>query len=89
MARKTLDVAELLDWTNRLLAMPESDVITPQHKQGAIHALDYVLHATGNYHGFRYLDTYDETDPEFAHNGRKGVRREYFRSAVLLRQPKG
>ena len=85
MARKTLDISGFIDWANSLLAMPESDVITPEHKQGVIHALDQALHATGNYHGFRYLDSYDSEDPEFGLNGRKNVRRLYFKSPTLLR----
>lgn len=85
--RKTTNVAEFLDWANGVLAMPESDVITPEHKQGVIHALDHVLHATGNYHGFSYLDPYDAEDPEFKDiNGRKSVRRKYHKSPLLLRK---
>lgn len=85
MARKTFNVSEMIDWANGVLAMPESDVITPEHKQGVIHALDHALHATGNYHGFGYLDTYNENDPEFAINGRKNVRRMYFKKPTLLK----
>lgn len=83
MARKTFDVSEMLDWANGILAMPETDVITPEHKQGVIHALDQILHATKNYHGFGYLDTYNPDDPEFALNGRKNVRRVYFKHPTL------
>lgn len=85
MARKTINVSEMIDWANGVLAMPESDVITPEHKQGVIHALDQVLHMSGNYHGFGYLDTYDSEDPEFALNGRKNVRRMYFKKPTLLK----
>jgi hypothetical protein len=85
MARKTLDVSEMIDWANGVFAMPESDIITPEHKQGVIHALDHILHATNNYHGFGYLDTYNSEDPEFALNGRKNVRRTYFKSPTLLK----
>jgi hypothetical protein len=76
--RKTFSVDDFTNWANGVLAMPESDVITPEHKQGVIHALDQVLHAAGRYNGFRYLDTYDSEDPEFYFNGRKSVRRLYF-----------
>ena len=85
MSRKTMDVSKFIDWANGILAMDESDVITSQHKQGIIHALDQVLLDTGNYNGFRYLDTYDEYDPEFAINGRKNNRRMYFKKSTLLR----
>lgn len=85
MSRKTFNVSEMLDWANGILAMPESDVITPEHKQGIIHALDHVLHATKNYHGFGYLDSYNPDDPEFQLNGRKNVRRRYYKSPTLLR----
>ncbi len=85
MARKTINVSEMIDWANGVLAMPESDVITPEHKQGVIHALDHVLHATGNYNGFGYLDSYNPDDPEFALNGRKNIRRMYFKKPTLLK----
>ena len=85
MARKTINVSEMIDWANGVLAMPESDVITPEHKQGVIHALDHILHVTKNYHGFGYLDTYNHDDPEFALNGRKNVRRMYLKKPTLLK----
>lgn len=85
MSRKTLDVSVMIDWANGILAMPESDVITPEHKQGVIHALDHVLSATKNYHGFKYLDTYNAEDPEFELNGRKNVRRMYFKHPKLCK----
>lgn len=75
MPRKTFDVASLLDRTNDVLA---NDVFSVEYKRGAIDALVYVLHATGQYAGFGYIDGYDAEDPEFAIGGRKDVRRKYF-----------
>lgn len=81
--RKTFNVEEFVTWANNALAHPETpDVFTPEHKQGIIHALDHILHESGRYAGFRYLDSYDENDPEFAINGRKNVRRQYFFNVV-------
>lgn len=82
MARKTFPVADLLAFTNGILAEVDqsgTDVFSVEYKKAAIDALVHVLHATGQYAGFRYLDSYDANDPEFAiENGRKNFRRAYF-----------
>jgi len=80
--RKTIDIATLLAWGNNVLAAPESDVVTTEYKEGVASMLSAALFATGNYQGFKYLDSYDETDPEFAIRGRKTARRQYFGPAL-------
>jgi hypothetical protein len=52
MARKTINVDELRDKTNEMLA---KSTCSPDVRQGTIDILEYVLHETGNYKGFRYL----------------------------------
>ena len=49
----TFDTAQLVDSVNDMLAMSPS--ISFAVRQGAIQVLEQVLHATGNYRGFRYL----------------------------------
>lgn len=86
MARKTYSVADLLDMTNNILGAVQVDpngelvdMYSVEYKKGAIDLLTTVLHATGQYAGFGYLDTYDAADPEFAiEDGRKNFRRKYF-----------
>lgn len=85
MPRKTFDVQSFKDYVNEFL---ENENIPFAVKDGMISALDHVLHSTGNYKGFRYLDSYNGEDPEFGMiddpetgfpiNQRKTVRRQYF-----------
>lgn len=62
--RKTIDVETVRGWTNTRLACPDStthhlDKLTPQQafRLGAASLLEQILHATGNYRGFNYLDS--------------------------------
>jgi hypothetical protein len=52
-ARKTIKVTDLLDKVNDILA---TTTCNQDIRQGAINLLEHVLHETGNYRGFRYLD---------------------------------
>jgi len=52
MTRKTVNVADLIVDVNYTLSQ---STCSPDVRQGAINVLEYVLHATGNYRGFRYL----------------------------------
>ena len=82
--RKTFDVQSFKDYVNECLA---NNNLPFAVKDGMLHALDHVLLSTGNYKGFRYLDSYDGNDPEFGMvddvetgfpiNQRKSVRRQY------------
>lgn len=51
-SRNSLDVAELLEYTNQVL---RTSVCVPAIRTGWISALETVLFRTGNYRGFRYL----------------------------------
>jgi hypothetical protein len=51
--RKTIDVEQFKTQINRCLAVGVET--TGSYRQGLIDALEYVLDASGNYRGFRYL----------------------------------
>ena len=53
MARKIVDIALLKNQVNDFLA--QSTKVSPDRRQGQIDILCTVLHATGQYSGFRYL----------------------------------
>jgi len=54
MSRKTIDIETLRRAVNTALA---TDTYNGRsHRLGAAMTLEYALHATGNYHGFRYLN---------------------------------
>jgi len=61
MARKTYDVAKLVDTANHMLALPadhgREEALTPQFRWGVIQMVESALFATGNYRGFRYLSS--------------------------------
>lgn len=52
MARKTVNVDQLRIKTNERLAL---SACSPDIRRGMMDILEYVLHDTGNYKGFRYL----------------------------------
>ena len=55
-ARKTIDVGTLLARANQILA---SQNTTQQEREMMCGFIEGVLHETGNYRGFRYLDSED------------------------------
>jgi hypothetical protein len=55
-SKKTFDVAALLTESNRLLALPDSEHTTAEWRKGVATTLEHVLHATGNYEGYNFLD---------------------------------
>lgn len=69
--RKTFDVQELKEWVNERLALGH---YSDREKYGMMNTLDHVLHATGNYKGFGYLDQYDPNN----WNMTKDMRRVYY-----------
>ena len=71
-ARKTIEVGTLLHRVNYFLA---SDRSTADEREVMCTFIEGVLHDTGNYRGYRYLDT-----AEIAGNG---SRRFYFVSGKL------
>jgi hypothetical protein len=56
MARKTINVTDLIETINTSIAISTCSAET---RQGMMNVLEGVLHSTGNYRGFRYL-TQDE-----------------------------
>lgn len=66
MPRKTVDVESFKDMTNKILRISTVD---PAMRKGWMAALEWVLHETNNYRGFRYL-TVDEVPAE----GLPGIR---------------
>ena len=52
MGRKTFSVDTFKDQINNILAV---SVVSADRREGMIVALEYVLHETGNYRGYRYL----------------------------------
>jgi len=67
VSRKTYSVAKLLYMTNSYLAHPDS---TPDGREQACVTIEAILHGSGNYCGYKYLDTAEI-------NG-NGTRRFYF-----------
>jgi len=53
MARKTFNVVEFKELVNSTLASTPEDAV--QYRHGVIACLEFILHDTGNYKGFRYL----------------------------------
>jgi len=84
MARKTFNVQDFKNFINEVLV---NDNLPFEVKNGYAMALDHVLHATGNYNGFRYVDPYNGDDPEFGFvdneetgyplTAKKAIRRRY------------
>jgi len=77
MARKTIEVGTLLHRVNYFL---ENDRGTPEEREVLCTFIEGVLHATGNYEGFRYLDAREyEGEAEGL-----GSRRFYFVSSKII-----
>lgn len=72
-ARKTIDVADVLDIANRALAAPQTN---PEGRKAIAFMVETVLFRTGTYAGFRYLGDWREDD----------TRREYYRHRSLVAQ---
>ena len=67
MSKKTFKVQELLDQVNLSLASYEER----NEISGMISLLEFVLHQTGNYNGFRYLEQREVPDDQ-----KPGIRHE-------------
>lgn len=67
--RKTVDVEALKLMTNTVL---RTSTCTPDVRRGWLFALEWALHGTGNYRGFRYL-TVNEIPPDGLPGIRMGV----------------
>jgi hypothetical protein len=87
MARKTMNVSDLLVSVNRCLtdaADHQDATMGSLHEAkafriGAAMVLEHALHATGNYHGFRYTDPKAEfTDTGIVEGTYDETRRAYY-----------
>jgi hypothetical protein len=67
MPRKTINVSEVLELANNMLAHPAS---SPDGREATCVLFESILIATDQYGGFRYLDTSEIEG--------SGTRREYF-----------
>lgn len=56
---KQVDVSQVLDYVNGMLASPVTGKEAEAMRQGAIGVLEFVLNKSGNYNGFRYLRQID------------------------------
>jgi hypothetical protein len=65
MARKTIDVAAVKDRANTMLEVQS----TPEARRAVAVLLESVLHATGNYRGFKYQISEYNTTEEFHRSG--------------------
>jgi hypothetical protein len=65
MARKTITVQEVKDRANTMLEFQS----TSEARQAVAVLLESVLHATGNYRGFRYLPSEYNEPQEFLRTG--------------------
>ncbi len=62
MARKTIEVETLQKKTNDMLR--ESHGVCKRYRESLCTLLESVLHDTGNYYGFRYLDQFQVRSDE-------------------------
>lgn len=56
--RKTLEVSQLVDYANNQLSRTD-DYATKEFKEGVIAMVEYTLHRSGNYNGFRFVNNSD------------------------------
>lgn len=60
MARKTIEVSTVVDICNRAIAYTHKNGTgTAEERKGFCFVAEQVLHETGNYKGFRYLDGHE------------------------------
>ena len=85
MAKKTFKVDDLREMVNHSLSNSSNDQL--HQLDGMIAILEQVLHETGNYHGFRYLEQREVPDdcfPGIKHEQEdkfqltNGLRRHYY-----------
>lgn len=79
--RKTVSVDEVRVRANAALAARDSftrdGIDTKSQRWGVIFMIESILHATGNYHGYQYLDS-EFAAPGVFRNGYDDTRRRYF-----------
>ena len=55
MSRKTIEVDALIEKANFLLST-EGNHVNPSYREGICDLLESILHRTGNYRGFNYIE---------------------------------
>ena len=70
-ARKTIEVSELVDMANKLLALNQNDIITTDFKEGVCSMLEKALLKTNSYNGFMFLNADDSEAYTFGYVSRK------------------
>jgi hypothetical protein len=73
-SKKTINVNEVLDHANALLALSECPTVTKDFKEGVCAMLHHILHKSNNYHGFMFLNNDDSELGTFGN-----VTRKYFK----------
>jgi hypothetical protein len=68
--KKTLGVAQLLDYANLQLKRTDSDA-TKDFKSGVCTMIERVLHDTGNYNGFMFINPDDSDHGTLGYFSRK------------------
>lgn len=69
--KKTIKVEDLLEYANKQLARPESDIVTISFKAGICTMIERVLLDTGNYNGFCFNDPDNTKTDTFGYYSRK------------------
>ena len=61
MTKKTMQVESIKEYCNELLAgkVEDNKWLNPQARIGIATVLEHILHETGNYHGFNYVEWLD------------------------------
>ena len=85
-ARKTLKVAEVLQDANTFFEASSDDAI--KERQGVAYFIEHLLHMTGNYKGFKYLNVNFDVDGEGTVHIPDETRRQYY-YATNLTEKKG
>jgi len=70
-AKKTVNISDLIDYANIMLALPTSDFVTFGYKDGIISMLEKILHEAKAYKGFMFMNNDDCKINTFGHVSRK------------------
>jgi hypothetical protein len=64
MSRKTFEVEPIKDWINKILDPKQCAALNADNRETAAAILSGILHDSGNYKGFRFLDVEYVTDDD-------------------------
>jgi len=70
-AKKTINVSDLIDYANIMLALPMSDFVTFGYKDGIISMIEKVLVDSRAYNGFMFINNDDSKIGTFGYVSRK------------------